>query len=699
MTLPPKRQRRLARIVEGLTVVTVLVAAAVLWCWYRNGGGFEAVYVAIGVVLAGLATTRRWLIQDDETITNRRLPHNDAFNNPRNRENLLNHVQIAWIDGFLNQSIHSEALKLAFSYRPDTVGQRPWQLLLRQSGQPDTPVPLERSLLDLFSATGRNLLILGEPGSGKTTTMLQLAESLIDAARKNPTEPIPIILNLSSWAREQKPLAEWLVEEMFVQYGAARELTSDGIDQNQFLYLLDGLDEVATEVRENCVRAINSFKEAHLTEMVVCGRITEYGALQTQLHLGAAVQIQPLNDAQINAYLNQDGLELKAVQATLAHDADLKELARTPLMLSLMTLAYRGLDREALRPLANKDARRRHLFENYVRQMFIRRPLPADNPYTHEQAVGWLAQLARGMTQHELSVFYIEQLQPTWLGENDRWRRIYQLIVGLAGGLIGGLVSGLGFGLIGRLIGELVKASSVGLISGLVGGLSTGLIVGFSIARRAGHKPIIPVEVLVWKMPSKQALWTTIKGGVIWGSIVGLLIGGLTQEWRAGLFLGLFGGLLSLLINFPQEFINSLEIVERQYPNEGIRSSAWNIPRIVVVYGIYYGLLFGLLGGLIGRFFGVMGFGLSVGGIIGLSGSLIDGLTKYGGQVVIQHYSLRCLLTWTEDFPYPFQDRHLISFLDDMHDRVLLRRVGGGWAFVHRSLLEYFADLVEEAPK
>lgn len=36
---------------------------------------------------------------------------------------------------------------------------------------------------------------------------------------------------------------------------------------------------------------------------------------------------------------------------------------------------------------------------------------------------------------------------------------------------------------------------------------------------------------------------------------------------------------------------------------------------------------------------------------------------------------------------------NLIAFLDEAADRLLLRKVGGGYIFVHRLLLEYFASL------
>jgi hypothetical protein len=37
-----------------------------------------------------------------------------------------------------------------------------------------------------------------------------------------------------------------------------------------------------------------------------------------------------------------------------------------------------------------------------------------------------------------------------------------------------------------------------------------------------------------------------------------------------------------------------------------------------------------------------------------------------------------------------------VRFLDHAAERILLRKVGGGYIFVHRMLLEYFANLEEE---
>jgi hypothetical protein len=68
-----------------------------------------------------------------------------------------------------------------------------------------------------------------------------------------------------------------------------------------------------------------------------------------------------------------------------------------------------------------------------------------------------------------------------------------------------------------------------------------------------------------------------------------------------------------------------------------------------------------------------------------LVGALVVGL-RYGGSAFIAHYVLRLLLIRNGSIP-----RRLVPFLDYATQRIFLRRVGGGYIFIHRLLLEHFA--------
>src|SRR5262249_61789953 len=110
------------------------------------------------------------------------------------------------------------------------------------------------------------------------------------------------------------------------------------------------------------------------------------------------------------------GDALAGLSAALEKDQVLQTLAETPLMLDVMSLAYRDLPTEELtsEKLNTEKERRSHLFDTYIDKMFIRKGKGAQE-YAREQTLRWLSWLASGMQQHGQTVFLIEQLQPSWL--------------------------------------------------------------------------------------------------------------------------------------------------------------------------------------------------------------------------------------------------------------------------------------------
>ena len=634
-----------------------------------------------------------------------------------NRATMLQLVRNTWIVGVLEQSLHGAALlELGKNYDPQAV-ERPWDIELHMPTQARCPVPHGTPILDLFDKSTGALLILGEPGSGKTTTLLELARALIDRAEHDEACHIPVVLNLSSWAVKQPPLEEWLLDELRAKYYTPKKVAQTWIQEDALLLLLDGLDEVKAEARDKCLTAINTFRQEHLVPLAVCSRTVDYEALTAKLHLQAAIILRPLTPAQIDTYLAGAGAELHAVRATLQHDPILQEMAQSPLFLSIMTLAYRGKAIADLQTLATPEARRQHLFDTYVARMFQRRI--KDIPYTPEQTRHWLIWLAKQMTTRNQTVFLIENLQPDWLPlraqhlvrglvtlivslmvglfliqftssvymltsvlsvglsewinslmppETSRWswRRA---AIGFGIGLIGGLVSGLVYRLVYGLVYELVYGLVYGLIIGAVVGLFEGVIGGIHF--------VICIETLKWS-------WRNAAMGLGVGLIFGLIFG-----LGAGLFvwfdtrldammdagwLPILLGLLSFGLVFGSVggLVGGFRGADMQCktrPNEGIRQSIKN----AVVVGLGGGLVFGL------------GVGLDGGLVVGLSVGLVFGLIQ-GGKAAILHYTLRAILARTDRAPWDYA-----RFLDACTDRILLRKVGGGYIFVHRLLQEYFA--------
>jgi len=86
------------------------------------------------------------------------------------------------------------------------------------------------------------------------------------------------------------------------------------IENNDLILLLDGFDEVKTEQREVCVKAINTFRaDCGMTGIVVCSRTREYEELASRLKLNGAVLIQPLTGEQVNHYIAAGDPQLAAL--------------------------------------------------------------------------------------------------------------------------------------------------------------------------------------------------------------------------------------------------------------------------------------------------------------------------------------------------------------------------------------------------
>jgi hypothetical protein len=318
--------------------------------------------------------------------------------------------------------------------------------------------------VDVFDEMGGALLILGEPGSGKTTTLLELAREAIARAENDPDQKIPVVFNLSSWVRGQS-LLNWLVTELNTKYLIPKPVGRKWVTENDLLLLLDGLNEVEAGNRDACVEAINGFREEYgLTEIVVCCRTEEYQALTTRLRFEGAVLLQPLAPAQVSYYVAAAGAELAGLRTALQADAGLRELAQSPLMLSIMALTYSGRHDPA--QVSQVGDRRKHIFDLYVLRMLSMRP--SSSHYTPTQTIRWLACLAQGMIRHGQVEFLIENLQPTWLSRHsDRW--LYEIGVRAGSGLLFLAVCALAG------VASLV-AGNITLEQGMTGALTVGAL-------------------------------------------------------------------------------------------------------------------------------------------------------------------------------------------------------------------------------
>jgi hypothetical protein len=571
----------------------------------------------------------------------------------RNRRILLNHVENAWIKGVLDASLHGAALlDLGIKQDPEAVTKYPWAIKKEST---DETLPAGTSMLEIFDSIGmgRSLLIVGAPGSGKTTMLLELARGLIARAREDVTQPIPMVFNLASWT-EKLSLADWLAQELNNLYSVPRKTAPDWVKGNKLLLLLDGLDEVRQESRAKCVEAINAFRKEHgLTSLAVCSRSQDYADLNAKLSFEGAIEVQPLTQEQITEFFNRFGDEMTGIKRALEKDSALREMAETPLFLSIMIMAYRDKRDVEILVSGDESARRKHLLDTYVERMF-ERSRSKSTGFKKQEVLPWVSYLASMMIEHNKSPYILEGMQSNWLN-NKKQITLYESLHRLFFGVIFGILFGFIFG----------------PLQGIVFGIALW-IISWKILKLTKAE-IRTVDALSWSWQSSiKSVLPWVGMGVYFWSIFGFRSIGLAISVMVGLAV------------FFRDGIQIKQLDQTKHPRQRLFYTTRNFLIILLFFEVISGLIGMTILGTI--------FGSKIGLIMGLAFGLSNGL-MYGGHTLIKYYILRILLSHYNLLPW-----RLVPFLDHCVDLIFLRRVGGGYIFVHRLLMEHFAEMYVESP-
>jgi hypothetical protein len=267
---------------------------------------------------------------------------------------------------------------------------------------------------------------------------------------------------------------------------------------------------------------------------------------------------------------------------------------------------------------------------------------------------------------------------------------------------IGGLIFALMNGLAWLMFWVVKFGWDAGLILGLIGSL-TGVLL-WTLMRN----PINPAETLKWSWSNAK---NKLISGLLWGLVFGMIL---------GLILGLIDGLILNIGEFSDENLKLYGLYRKPI-------SLARKPIVILILGLInavgLGLIFegvgGLIGGLIGgltgtiietktvpnqgirqsarnamvlALMGAVGLGVAAGFLsfpilTGVMLGLLFGLFR-AGEACLKHLTLRLVLYFSGSIPWNYA-----RFLNYATDRIFLQKVGGGYIFIHRMLLEHFATL------
>lgn len=233
--------------------------------------------------------------------------------------------------------------------KPTAFGRFDIERLKQMSAvDPNAPPAAERvNGLRLVVEKGHNLFILGKPGAGKTTFLKYIAVK----AAELTIDKVPIFVSLKEWSDSGSKLLPFIAERFEIcDFPKAEPFVEELLRSGNAIVLFDGLDEVNQESgqRDEQTRAMNSFVEKydHTQCLITCRIAANDYSFQPFNY----VEIADFTEKQIQTFVGQwfrkEGEKDEETCAKFlkefkkADNKGLRDLARTPLLLTLLCLAF-----------------------------------------------------------------------------------------------------------------------------------------------------------------------------------------------------------------------------------------------------------------------------------------------------------------------------------------------------------------------
>lgn len=577
------------------------------------------------------------------------------------------------------------------------------------------------------SIPSERLVVLGEPGSGKTILAVRFVLDRLH--ERTPGERVPVIFGLSSWNPTAVSLRDWMCRQIERDYRTLGASGADGmtkaatlIYEDRILPVLDGFDEITEELRGPALAALSQYAGP----LLLTSRPTEYAAAKEKhdvLTGAACIELNTLKLKDIDRYLTRASPLLTGEAAHTVWEPVLSEMRErpqslgatrvaevlaTPLMLALARAVYSDVPGRDPAKLLNTDVYpdaasiRSHLLAEFVPASYRR--LPADlgidvgsqarrelrwNGERAEKWLGYLAWHMREQDRHDLA---------WWELGTAMGRRAVMLVVGVTVAVATGTVAGLIYGSVaaisrGPAIG-LATAIGSGIGNGLAVGLTFGLMHGFASGLKVGGPVFEPSQMDIrlhragWRKVAVSlaprtgaglvggllfgALWatgTSLYSAAVPSSSPAPIVVAARDELVLGIGLGLAIGLVAAL-GTGLEAVSDRAMATR--PTALLATNRTN----VIIQMIAVALLIGI------------GYGAVIGPAPGLAAGLMVPLglvtmTAWGRWVVL----VRVWLPLRRQAPWA-----MIAFLEDAYHRGVLRQAGAVYQLRHDKIQMHLAD-------
>ncbi|WJK33049.1 tetratricopeptide repeat protein [Solwaraspora sp. WMMA2065] len=580
--------------------------------------------------------------------------------------------------------------------RGTVIGDQPgdWQQFPLR-GQADA---LNEQVVAAFRALPqRQLMVLGEPGAGKSVFAMLLTLGLIRTRAEGEPVPVPVLLAINAWTPDEPVdvfVARRLTDDyadVLAGYGDPQAVAERLVEHRQVMPVLDGLDELPAQAIDSALQALDSYAAAGRSLVVTCrAREYEEAAIRSEtiLTTAAVVELEPVTVEAAIAYLSYPEPAHPRWEPVFTHlrsrsDGDGSDmmtpadpLARalsTPLMVALARTAYQnpGTDPAELLGLATRQAITDRLMDAFVTAAYghpsgwrngqVGSRQRRDDP---DRTRRWLTCLAYHLYQSGTRDLHWWQIDPGLLAARPRQTSTEtRRMAVVAGGLVAGLV------------GAAVGAS--GLWSAV-----TGVLI-MTTAASGWLRPLWPHGYPPYTRLKSQTLRRRraqmVALPLVYGIGGGLLTGIITTSWTAVLPAGLICGLLTAVLPSWRPAPSTRQAATAA---ADLANNRRNIAAAAVPQALTSGTVFTLAGELAHT---------SPSSAIGITAALVYGTTA--GLVAGGWTWTLFRLTHARLALYGWLPWRLQHFLAGAHYRGVLRQAGPVYQFRHAIFQDHLARI------